>query len=155
PGRGRHRRRVGAPGQALPLEPGDPRGPARVPAPLGPRGGGSRDPGGRVAPGCGRPSRGPARSPGPRVAGGRRSASGPACGGAARERSAGDPRRLGADHLLLRLSLRENPAFDPLPLAKAEAAKLKPESQAELWAQLARAAHAEHVWTRATSLWIE
>src|SRR5262249_1652328 len=40
-----------------------------------------------------------------------------------------DDHRIGADHLLLRLSLRENPGYDAFALAKAETPKLKPERE--------------------------
>jgi hypothetical protein len=66
-----------------------------------------------------------------------------------------DEHRLGADHLLVRLSLRENAGFDPFTLAKAEAPKLKPEHEADLYAALARGAAAEGVFAQATNLWIE
>lgn len=62
-------------------------------------------------------------------------------------------RRLGAIHLLARLSWREARGWDPQPVAKAEAARLKPEEQAELWQQLARAADLESA--PSLPLWIE
>ena len=49
-------------------------------------------------------------------------------------------RRLGAIHLEARLAFKENPAWDPYPLAKAELPKLRPDLHADLYAQLARAA---------------
>ena len=63
------------------------------------------------------------------------------------------PRRLGAIHLLARLSWREVPGWDPQPLAKAEASRLKPDEQADLWQQLARAADLESA--PSLPLWIE
>ncbi len=62
-------------------------------------------------------------------------------------------RRLGAVHLLARLSWRERRDWDPQPLARSEAARLNPEEQAELWRQLARAADLESAPSLA--LWIE
>lgn len=64
-------------------------------------------------------------------------------------------RRLGAIHLLARLSLKEDPAWDPFPLAKAEGAKIKPELQADLYHELARAADLESAPGIAMRLWIE
>jgi hypothetical protein len=66
-----------------------------------------------------------------------------------------DDHRLGADHLLLRLSLRENASYEALALAKAETPKLKPDHEADLFAELARAAGAEGGWALGTNLWIE
>jgi len=64
-------------------------------------------------------------------------------------------RRLGAVHLLARLSFREDPAWDPFPVAKAQAALLKPEVQADLYRELARAADLENAPARGVALWIE
>lgn len=64
-------------------------------------------------------------------------------------------RRLGALHLQGRLAFREDAAWDPYPLAKAEAAKLKPELHADLYAQLARAADLEKAAAPVPGLWIE
>jgi predicted Zn-dependent protease len=64
-------------------------------------------------------------------------------------------RRLGALHLLARLSLREDAAFDPLALAKAESQRVRAERHADLFETLARAADAERSWGTATTLWIE
>ncbi|NTV76069.1 MAG: hypothetical protein HGA66_17920, partial [Holophaga sp.] len=64
-------------------------------------------------------------------------------------------RRLGAVHLLARLSFREDPAWDPFPVAKAQAALLKPEFQADLYRELARAADLENASARGVALWIE
>jgi len=66
-----------------------------------------------------------------------------------------DARRLGAVHLLARLSWREEPGWDPFPLARAQAALLKPEAQADLYHQLARAADLEQAGARGLALWIE
>lgn len=63
------------------------------------------------------------------------------------------PRRLQALHLLARLSIKENPGWDPFPLAKAESGKLQEAEQADLWQQLARAA--DHESAPALALWIE
>ena len=76
------------------------------------------------------------------------------------ERLLGEPglteaQRLGAVHLLGRLSIRLDPAFDPLPLAAAQAPSLDEERHAELYMQLARAADAERAWTTGVTLWIE
>lgn len=64
-------------------------------------------------------------------------------------------RRLGALHLQARLSFRENPAWDPYPLAKAEAAKLRSELHPDLYAQLAKAADLEKAAGPVPGLWIE
>jgi len=67
-----------------------------------------------------------------------------------------DGQRLGALHLLARLSIRQDPSFDPLPLAAAHAAKLADrERQADLYLQLARAADAEQAGKTGVTLWIE
>ena len=63
--------------------------------------------------------------------------------------------RLYAVHLLARLSFKEGGAFDPLPLARAEAEKLAPERQPDLYATLAEAADEEKAWSPALTLWIE
>jgi hypothetical protein len=63
--------------------------------------------------------------------------------------------RLGAVHLLARLSIRQEPSFDPLPLATAQAPKLDRERQPDLYMQLARAADAEQAWKTGMTLWIE
>ncbi len=63
--------------------------------------------------------------------------------------------RISAIHLLTRLSLKESAAFDPFPLAKAEAVKLKTELHPDLYQQMARAADLEQAWGTAMSLWIE
>ena len=63
--------------------------------------------------------------------------------------------RLNAVHLLLRLSLKESPSFDPFPLAKTETTKFKADLHADLYQQLARAADLEQAWGTALSLWIE
>ncbi|MBL0211209.1 MAG: hypothetical protein IPQ13_09915 [Holophagaceae bacterium] len=64
-------------------------------------------------------------------------------------------RRLGAIHLQARLAFKENPAWDPYPLAKAEALKLKPELHANLYYELARAADLEKALAPTPGLWIE
>ncbi len=66
-----------------------------------------------------------------------------------------DARRLGAIHLQARLAFKENPAWDPYPLAKAEALKLKPELHADLYHELARAADLEKATAQTPGLWIE
>ncbi len=66
-----------------------------------------------------------------------------------------DGRRLGAIHLQARLAFKENPAWDPYPLAKAEALKLKPELHADLYYELATAADREKVTGPTPGLWIE
>lgn len=62
-------------------------------------------------------------------------------------------RRLDAIHLLARLSYKENPGWDPFPLAKYESSKLAEPERADLWRQLARAADLESA--PALPLWIE
>ncbi len=64
-------------------------------------------------------------------------------------------RRLGALHLLARLSFREDPAWDPFTLAKVESSKLLPELHSDLFHELARAADLESAWGSALGLWIE
>ncbi len=76
------------------------------------------------------------------------------------ERLLGEPgiaegQRLGAVHLLGRLSTRQEPSFDPLPLAAAQAPRLDRERQPDLYMQLARAADAEQAWKTGMTLWIE
>jgi hypothetical protein len=66
-----------------------------------------------------------------------------------------DARRLGAIHLLARLSLKENPAWDPFVFAKIEVARLKPELHAELYRGLARAVDLEGGTGPVPGLWIE
>ncbi len=66
-----------------------------------------------------------------------------------------DGRRLGAIHLMARLSLKENPAWDPHAFAKAEAAKLNPGLHAELYHGLARAVDLEGIPGPVPGLWIE
>jgi hypothetical protein len=66
-----------------------------------------------------------------------------------------DARRLGAIHLMARLSLKENPAWDPFAFAKAETVKLKPELHAELYHGLARAVDLEGGTGPVPGLWIE
>lgn len=63
--------------------------------------------------------------------------------------------RLGAAHLLARLSLRENAGTDLLALAKSQQARLEPSLAADVYAQLARAAYAERQDGAALTLWIE
>lgn len=63
--------------------------------------------------------------------------------------------RLTAVQLVARLSFKENASFDPLPLARAESAKIKPELQADLYAMLAGAADTEKAWGTAVTLYIE
>lgn len=64
-------------------------------------------------------------------------------------------RRLAAIHLLARLSLKEDPHWDPFAFAKAEAEKLKPELHAELYHGLARAVDLEGGTAPVPGLWIE
>ncbi|MGE5127282.1 MAG: hypothetical protein ACM3PV_13400, partial [Betaproteobacteria bacterium] len=66
-----------------------------------------------------------------------------------------DARRLAAAHLLARLSLRRDPQSDLLAIAKREEPRLRPESRAALFAQLARAAAQESAWRPSLTLWIE
>ncbi len=66
-----------------------------------------------------------------------------------------DGRRLGAIQLMARLSLKENPAWDPFAFGKVEAAKLKPELHAELYHGLARAVDLEGGTAPLPGLWIE
>ena len=66
-----------------------------------------------------------------------------------------DTQRLAAVHLLGRLNLQENPGWQPLALAQAQAATLKPERQPEVYAELARAADLERAGGAALGLWIE
>jgi hypothetical protein len=63
--------------------------------------------------------------------------------------------RLYAVHLWARLSFKESPSFDALPLARAEAEKLTSDSHADLYATLAEAADQEKAWGAAVTLWIE
>ena len=63
--------------------------------------------------------------------------------------------RLGAAHLLARLSIRQDPSFDPLPLAAAQSFRLDREHRPDLYMQLARAADAELAWKTGMTLWIE
>ncbi|MDP2876349.1 MAG: hypothetical protein Q8O00_09200, partial [Holophaga sp.] len=64
-------------------------------------------------------------------------------------------RRLGALHLLARLSYRESPAWDPFTLVKTETTKLESDLHADLYHEMARAADLESAWGSALSLWIE
>ncbi len=66
-----------------------------------------------------------------------------------------DGRRLGAIHLQARLAFKENSAWDPMPLAKVEAPKLRPDLHADLYAQLAKAADLEKAKGPTPALWIE
>ncbi|MBI3130190.1 MAG: hypothetical protein HYZ13_02425 [Acidobacteria bacterium] len=66
-----------------------------------------------------------------------------------------DARRLGAIHLMARLSLKENAGWDPYAFAKVEAAKLRPELHAELYRTLARAVDLEGGTGPVPGLWIE
>ncbi|HLE83866.1 MAG TPA: hypothetical protein VJG13_05960, partial [Thermoanaerobaculia bacterium] len=66
-----------------------------------------------------------------------------------------EEQRLGGVQLLARLSLREDEGFDPLSLVKAEAPKLEPGRQADLYQTLAEAADAEQADDKAVTLWIE
>jgi hypothetical protein len=66
-----------------------------------------------------------------------------------------DGHRLGAIHLLARLSWRENAQWDPAPLIEAQKGKLKPESQPDLYHELAKAADLEGVSAKALGLWVE
>ena len=67
-----------------------------------------------------------------------------------------DGQRLSAAHLLARLQLRRDAAFDVAALAKREEPRLvRPESGPELHAQLARAAALESRWPASVSEWIE
>ena len=66
-----------------------------------------------------------------------------------------EPRRLGALQLLARLALKTNPAWEPMPLARAELTRFQPEHQADLFHELAQAADLEGAWNTAMGLWIE
>jgi hypothetical protein len=66
-----------------------------------------------------------------------------------------DGRRLAAIQLMARLSLKENPAWDPFAFAKVEAAKLKPDLHAELYHGLARAVDLEGGTAAVPGLWVE
>jgi predicted Zn-dependent protease len=65
------------------------------------------------------------------------------------------PRRLAAVRLVGRLSLREDPSFDALALAAEQQTKVEPERRADVYAEVARAAHEENRDKPATTLWIE
>ncbi|MDE3245569.1 MAG: hypothetical protein KGN80_05740, partial [Acidobacteriota bacterium] len=71
------------------------------------------------------------------------------------QESLDEAHRLGAIHLQARLAFKENPAWDPYPLAKTEALKLKPELHADLYHELARAADLEKARAQTPGLWIE
>jgi len=66
-----------------------------------------------------------------------------------------DGRRLAAIHLLARLELRRDASSDLLALVKRESEHLPPDAQAELHAQVARAAALESAWKPSLTLWIE
>jgi predicted Zn-dependent protease len=66
-----------------------------------------------------------------------------------------DARRLAAAHLLARLALRRDAQSDLVAIAKREEPRLQPDSRAELFAQLARAAALESAWKPSLTLWIE
>ncbi len=66
-----------------------------------------------------------------------------------------DAHRLGALHLLARLRFREDPSFDPMPLARAESPRVDPDRVPDLYAQLAKAADAEGAGAAAVGPWIE
>ncbi len=66
-----------------------------------------------------------------------------------------DGHRLGAIHLLARLSWRENTQWDPAPLIQDQKDKLKPESQPDLYHELAKAADLEGASAKALGLWVE
>jgi hypothetical protein len=66
-----------------------------------------------------------------------------------------ESQRLGAIHLLARLSFKESASFDAMGLATRESAKLKQELHADLFHELARAADAEKARAPAVGLWIE
>jgi tetratricopeptide (TPR) repeat protein len=66
-----------------------------------------------------------------------------------------DAHRLGAIHLFARLSFRQDMAFDAAALIAAEGPRLGPERQADLYAELARAAALEKAWKPAVALWTE
>ena len=54
-----------------------------------------------------------------------------------------------------RLSLREDPSFDAVAFAAEQQAKVEPERRADVYAELARAAHEENRDKAATALWVE
>ncbi|HEY6552838.1 MAG TPA: hypothetical protein VI669_05760, partial [Vicinamibacteria bacterium] len=66
-----------------------------------------------------------------------------------------EEQRLGALHLLARLSLRETPGFDLVALARAEEQKVGASRRADLYRTLAEAAEAEHADAVGVTLWIE
>jgi predicted Zn-dependent protease len=63
--------------------------------------------------------------------------------------------RLGAIHLLARLSFREDPAFPFAAMVETQGKHFPPTSQADLYMTLARAAGLEKAWKPAVALWIE
>jgi hypothetical protein len=66
-----------------------------------------------------------------------------------------DGHRLGAVHLLARLSWRENAQWDPAALTQAQKDKLKSELLPDLYHELAKAADLEGASAKALPLWIE
>jgi hypothetical protein len=66
-----------------------------------------------------------------------------------------EAQRLGAIHLLARLSFKESASFDAMALATRESAKLKRDLHADLFRELARAADAEKARAAAVGLWIQ
>ncbi len=64
-----------------------------------------------------------------------------------------EEQRLGGLHLLARLSLREDPHFDLLALARPEEPKLEAARRADLYKTLAEAAEAEHADEAGVTLW--
>lgn len=71
------------------------------------------------------------------------------------EEGLGDDSRLGAVHLLARLSWRENGQWDPAALIQAQQGRLKPAREAELYHELAKAAGLEGASGQGLALWIE
>jgi hypothetical protein len=66
-----------------------------------------------------------------------------------------DDQRLGAVSLQARLRFQQDPGFDAVAFATAEAPKFKPELRAQVFAEVARAAFVEKAYATSVSAWIE
>ena len=66
-----------------------------------------------------------------------------------------DDQRLGAVSLQARLRFQQDPGFDAVAFATAEAPKFKPELRAQVFAEVARAAFIEKADATSVSAWIE
>jgi hypothetical protein len=66
-----------------------------------------------------------------------------------------DEERMGGTSLLARLRLQQDAAFDATAFATTEAAKVKPELRAQVFAEVARAAFTEKAYATSVSVWIE